>query len=223
VVGVIVALALVIAFFPWRILRAPLESHLSSVLDRPVTIGALAVEPGRVTRVQLDDVTIANAPWAKEQPMARADSAVMYFTLGALLRMRPDYVQLVKPDALLERNAQGDANWRFDDGEDRLSIEAVDIDAGKLRYRDPAARADVSVAISTQAIEGQAALLRFSGRGTLRGEALTLDGQGGGVNALRRTGEPYPLKVRARQVGDILGAIGDVKASLNKSTHVAEE
>ena len=33
----------------------------------------------------------------------------------------------------------------------------------------------------------------------------------------------YRLKVRARQVGDILGAIGDVKASLNKSTHVAEE
>jgi len=33
----------------------------------------------------------------------------------------------------------------------------------------------------------------------------------------------YRLKVHARQVGDILGAIGDVKASLNKSTRVAEE
>jgi ribosomal protein S18 acetylase RimI-like enzyme len=33
----------------------------------------------------------------------------------------------------------------------------------------------------------------------------------------------YRLKVHARQVGDLLGAIGDVKTSLNKSTHVAEE
>lgn len=33
----------------------------------------------------------------------------------------------------------------------------------------------------------------------------------------------YRLKVHARQVGDLLGAIGDVKTSLNKATHVAEE
>jgi hypothetical protein len=33
----------------------------------------------------------------------------------------------------------------------------------------------------------------------------------------------YRLKLHARQVGDLLDAIGDVKTSLNKSTHVAEE
>src|SRR5436190_2222462 len=61
-----------------------------------------------------------------------------------------------------------------------------------------------------RAVDGQASTLRFDGRGTLRGETVALNGQGGGLNALQRTGEPYPLEVHAKSGGTELDFDGTV-------------
>src|SRR6185503_4606726 len=55
--GVIVALVLVVVFFPWNLLRGPLATYASVRFDRPVAInGDLDVELGWTTRVQVDGV-----------------------------------------------------------------------------------------------------------------------------------------------------------------------
>src|SRR6478752_4776043 len=102
--SVVLMLAIAIAFFPWRILRGPLASYASHQLQREVTIGDLDVALGRITRVQLDEITIGNASWSVDQRMAHASRMVLFFNLGALLKLKPDYAQLVQPDVLLERN-----------------------------------------------------------------------------------------------------------------------
>ena len=209
VAALIALLVLAIAFFPWQWLRGPVAAHLSSSLNREVTLGSLSVDLGRVTRVRLGDVTIANAPWSTQQPMAHADGVVLFFGLPALFRLRPDYVHLEKPDVLLERNAKGDANWQFDDGDD-VALDVVNVDAGTLRFLDPTLRADIRATIATQAIEGKASTLRFEGRGTLRGETVALNGQGGGLSSLSHTGEPYPLEVHAKSGGTELDFEGTV-------------
>jgi uncharacterized protein involved in outer membrane biogenesis len=198
-VAVLAVLVVSAAFFPWRLLRAPLESYVANALEREVTIGALDVDFGRITRLQLENVTVANAAWSADQPMARAERVVLFFSLGSLLRGEPDYIQLAGPDVLLERNAAGDANWLFEGDAQRWPLlSAIDVDHGSVRYRDPSLKADVTVTLQTQAVEGEGSSLRFVGRGTLRGEAFALDGRSGGLIALRRTGDPYQMTLNAR-------------------------
>ena len=46
--GVIAALLLMLAFLPWNMLRGPVASYASHLMERPVTIGGdLSVDWGR--------------------------------------------------------------------------------------------------------------------------------------------------------------------------------
>ena len=197
---VVAALALSFALFPWHVLRGPLASYASHELQRDVTIGDLDVAFGRVTRVRLDDVSIGNAAWSVDQPMAHTASMLLFFSPWSLLKGEPDHIQLVRPEVLLEKNAEGAANWHLDDGGVARwpLITAIDVDHGTVRYRDPALRADVSVSLQTQAAEGEASSLRFNGRGKLRDEAFELEGRSRGLVALRRAGDPYQVVLNAR-------------------------
>ena len=71
-VVVLAVLVLSVALFPLHLLRGPLQSYAAHALQREVTIEALDVDFGRITRLQLDNVTIGNATWAVDQPMAHA-------------------------------------------------------------------------------------------------------------------------------------------------------
>jgi uncharacterized protein involved in outer membrane biogenesis len=67
--GVVAALLLIVLLFPWNLLRGPIASIVGSRLQRPVTIGHLAVRWGH-DGYQLDDLAIGNAAWSTTQPMA---------------------------------------------------------------------------------------------------------------------------------------------------------
>jgi uncharacterized protein involved in outer membrane biogenesis len=202
VIGAIVVavLGIGLAFFPWHVLRGPLASYASHRLQRDVAIGDLGVDLGRITRVQLDDLSIGNVQGSSEPRMAYASRMVLFFSVRGLLSGEPDYLQLTEPDVLLEKNAEGAANWRFDVDGPALwpEVTAIDVDRGVVRYRDPALRADLRVSLQTKAAEGEPSSLRFSGRGKLRGEPFELDGRSQGLVALRRGGDPYLLAVQAR-------------------------
>lgn len=195
--GVVAALALVIVLFPWDVLRGPLAAHLSHRLERPVRIaGPLTVHLGFPTRVQVDDLSIGNAAWSDLQPMANARSIVLTFRLRSLFRGTPDTVQLVAPDIVLEKNASGVPNWRFraDGPSEAPKFGTLTVDGGTLRYRDPALRGDLSVAVQSTVREpGSPPALRFDGRGTLRGDRFTIEGEGHGASELREVGDPYQL------------------------------
>ena len=196
---VVLTLTLAIVFFPWRILRGPLASYASHELQREVTIGDLDVDLGWITRVQLDEITIANASWSADQRMAHASGMALFFSLGALLKLSPDYVQLVQPDLLLEKSVEGAANWQFSDERPRFpDVTAISVDHGVVRYRDPALDADFSVNLDTEATEGRRSSLHLSGRGKLRGEPFEIEGRSQGLVALRRQAEPYQLTLQAR-------------------------
>ena len=139
-------------------------------------------------------------PWSVDPRMAQASRMVLFFSLGALFKGEPDYMQLVEPDVLLEKNAEGAANWHFDgDGTPcgRRSPRSTSI-AASFRYRDPALRADFRVSLQTQATEGEPSSLRFSGRGKLRGEAFEMEGRSQGLVALRRAGRSISARPATR-------------------------
>jgi uncharacterized protein involved in outer membrane biogenesis len=207
----VVLLTLAIAFFPWRILRGPLASYASHQLQREVTIGDLDVALGRITRVQLDEIAIGNASWSVDQRMAYASRMVLFFSFGALLKLEPDYVRLVQPDVLLEKRADGVANWQFGSEHPRFpEVTAIDVDHGIVRYRDPALDADFSVSLDTQAIESERSSLRLSGRGNLRGEPFEIEARSQGLVALRRQGDPYQLTLQARSGRTVVNFDGTI-------------
>ena len=194
--GAVVALALLVAFFPWNALRGPLASYVGHRLHRDVTInGDLNVHLGFPTRVDVNDVSIANAPWSDLQPMARAARIALTFDLPSLLHLTPDTVHLTEPRVVLEKNAAGEANWQFGGkGSGAPAFGDISIDKGTVRYRDPTLRGDISIGVQTVAGgQNQPDELRFDGQGTLRGDPFEITGRGHGLSALRRVNDPYQL------------------------------
>jgi len=196
--AVVVALAILVAFFPWNALRGPLASYLGHRLQRTVAIdGDLRVHPGLTTRIEIDGLSIGNAAWSDIQPMAHAQRMALTFGLRSLLHVTPDTVALSEPNVVLEKNPAGDANWHFGGGgAGAPGFGTITVDRGTVRYRDPALRADITIALqSTAPAPNVPSALRFDGDGTLRGDRFTITGQGHGFSELRRVDEPYQLNL----------------------------
>src|ERR1700693_6362703 len=83
--GVLVIAA--VLFFPWNLLRGPIASHFGHQLGRPVAIaGDLNFRLGWTPRIQVDGVSIGNAPWSKDPQMVhvqRMDLSVELLSLFA--------------------------------------------------------------------------------------------------------------------------------------------
>ena len=215
--AVVAVLALVVAFFPWNVLRGPLAAHYTSRLQRPVTIGGdLDVRLGLPIRVIVDDVSIANVAWSDVQPMAHARRLILDYSLPALLRLAPDRVDIVEPQAILERNAQGEVNWRFGRGQSQgvPKLRALAVERGRVRYRDETLPADVTLAVeSTRADANGESHLRFAGDGRLRHGPLELSGTAGGFSALRHVDDPYPLQLEIKSASTTIRFDGTVVPS----------
>lgn len=211
-------LILVVAFFPWNLLRGPVSSYLSHQLGRPVAIaGDLDVKLGWTPLIAVDDISIGNAPWSKDPQMAHVRRMTLRVKLLSLLAVPvvPE-VALTEPQLLLEKNTDGAANWLFGDGGSvpTVRLGTISVDRGLVRYRDPALRADVSVKLqSTAAAADAPRSLAFAGEGTLRGEPFHLDGQGSGLSSLRKVDDPYPLTLHARAGATDLRFAGNVVPS----------
>jgi len=195
--AIVAVLVLVVVFFPWNALRGPVASYFSHRLQREVTIaGDLRVHLGFPVRIDVDDVSIANASWSDLQPMAHAERMSLSFSLPSLLHVTPDVVQLVEPRLVLEKNAAGDANWHFGNrqGSAPLRFGELSVQNGSLRYRDPKLRGDITAAVeSTRPAPNAPQELHFDGQGTLRGDRFAISGRGHGFSALRRVDDPYEL------------------------------
>lgn len=201
--GVIVALVLILAFFPWNALRGPLADYAGRRIDRPVRIdGDLNVHLSFTPRIEVNDVTIGNVTWSDVQPMAHVAHADVQVTLFSLLtgHLNVPSIALREAAVILERNADGAANWAFGNsqGPSTTHVGGVYIERGELRYRDPTLRLDVTSSIDSASPPGDAnGGLRFSGKGTYRDEPFAIEGTGMGLNALREVDQPYRLNVHA--------------------------
>src|SRR5690348_17018163 len=201
--AIVVLLALVVVFFPWNAMRGPIASYFGHRLHRDVTIaGRLRVHLGLPVVVDVDDFSIGNAAWSDVQPMAHAAHMALTFSLPSLLHFTPDRIDLVEPHLVLEKNSDGKANWHF--AHDGLSggvpaFGDISVQNGALRYRDPALRGDITVAVqSASPAPNLPQELRFDGRGTLRGEPFTISGRGHGLSALRKVDDPYGVAFNLR-------------------------
>ncbi|MGY3437768.1 MULTISPECIES: AsmA family protein [unclassified Marinovum] len=145
VVGVAVGSLL---FLPSDRLARIASDQLSAQLGRRVTIaGDVSMTFYPVLGVSTGPVTIANADWAEETPMFQARAATIALeTLPLLQRdIRVKGLYAERPQILLQRQADGRANWQFgaaaatsggSTGVKRVSIEDLTIKGGSIRIDD---------------------------------------------------------------------------------------
>ncbi|WP_162248260.1 AsmA-like C-terminal region-containing protein, partial [Sphingomonas sp. Root1294] len=183
--GVLALLALLVAAFPWGLLREPAERALSKHFGRTVTIGTLR----RIDRfsfapvIEVRDLRVPQAAWAGRGDLARVDRLVVTVPLAGLLR-RGFHAHSVRIDGMsldLVRTADGRENWRAageaGSGGRPPSIDGLSIANGRISYRDARRRRTMAATI----VAGP--------------KGMTIEGRGDVLGA------PVSIGVRAAPVG----------------------
>lgn len=225
----LVAAALFVAFvFDADWLRGPLGRRAEAALGRGVAIdGPLNIRWGGITALHAEGIRIGNPPWASRPDMARFAAIDVEIRLLPLLAGRVELptVRLTAPDIALEKNAKGEANWRFGDNpraaaatqaavpQHRATFPIINylaVSDGNLSYLDPQEGIAIDSRIAT-ATGGDPTneRVRLSGRGSFKDMPAEIDLEAGSLLTLRDADKPYPVNARAR--------IGDTSASLDGS------
>ncbi|MEP6997263.1 MAG: AsmA family protein [Betaproteobacteria bacterium] len=193
---------IVLAFFEWNWLRAPLASYLSAKVGRPVRIeGNFRVDLSTRPLLTAEYPTVGNATWGSDPLMASAQRVSLRLNLRSLLIGPIAFyeVSLIRPRLLLEKGADGQENWEFGGAGALPRLGRLKIDDGLVHYRNPGAATDVSVNVSSS---GSAAVgatpVHFSGSGLLRNNKFTIEGDAETLLSLEQSDQPYRLDVKAR-------------------------
>lgn len=211
----VVAAVLFLAFvFDGNWLRDPLSRRAGDAVGRNVVIeGPLSIRWGRIVTVHAEQLRVGNPDWASRPDMARFDAIDMEVRLLPLLagRLELPALHLIRPNIALEKNAQGEANWKFGDNPSTAFpiIEYLSITDGYLGYLDPqegiAMDAQVSTATGGDPTDER---VQLSGRGSFKDMPAEIALEAGSLLMLRDTSQPpYPIRAQAR--------IGDTRASVD--------
>ncbi len=132
-----------------------------------------------VIGARVENVSVANAPWAESGPMLQAEAVDLGLDLAALIRgdLVVRHFEAQGPRIVVERSSDGRVNWLFDGAGDAagtpgggvsglsgLSLERVQVTDAALRVIDREAGTDVQL----EAIEMSLSMPRFDGPGDLQ-------------------------------------------------------
>ncbi|MBO9512944.1 MAG: AsmA family protein [Variovorax sp.] len=216
--GLLVALVLVVAFFPWDLLREPVNRYVTERTGRKFEITRrLDVRPGlRIATVELDGVEFANPGWAREPYLLRAERAefdISYWRLLAGQLVLPR-LQLSSPAIGLQIEDDGRRTWALGkDTADKGSVPTigrVQIDGGSLDFLAPHQQLDLRAEFTYDNGQGEMPL-RYAIKGRLHGQPLAAEGRTGDVLQLTAKGaSPFPIEIDLRAGTAHLRAHGTV-------------
>jgi AsmA family protein len=213
---VAVLLVLLVAFFPWDVLRGPLNRYVSDRTGRHFEITRhLDVKLGRTTRILADGIEFANPDWAHDPMLVKAERAEIHINLLPLIRRRIEMplIQLHKPQLGLQIEPDGRRSWSLgrDTGDPRNipEIGALVVDEGSMHFVASHRGADIRTEF---AISDKAELpLSFKSRGTWQKEPFTAQGRTGNVLYLSAPlQKPFPMEMQAVAGRTTLKANGSV-------------
>jgi AsmA family protein len=138
---VLALLALLVAFFPWDLLRGPLNRYVSDKTGRHFEITRhLDVKVGRTTRVLADGIEFANPDWARDPLLLKAQGAEIDVELLPLLKRRfvLPVVKLNQPQLGLQMEGDGRRSWSLGrdtkDPGNLPDIGALVVDQGTVHF-----------------------------------------------------------------------------------------
>jgi hypothetical protein len=206
--ALVTALVLLALFFPWDMLREPVNRYVSAQLGRRFEITRqLDVSLGRVTTVRLDGVEVTNPEWAKEPYLLKARAAEFDIKLWSLLfgQLNLPRVALSEPEIGLQIEPDGRRTWALSrNTSDTGAVPEIGtllVDKGTLKYKAVGQGADViaQFAVAAEGASPNTPLpLSYRASGRWKGEPFTADGRSGGVLQLGNNANGvFPLEVNA--------------------------
>lgn len=187
-------------------LRSIVESRAAKDTGRAVSIGSLAVDWGRRTRVMLRDVKFGNAAWGSTPHMVQLGSLMAEFDLWVLLRgsMRYERLAAEKLTIVLERGPGHVGNWKLTEGsaggdglipKNRTQVPTLMdfvLDEGVIIYRNAATGLELKVDATRFSLTaaGEEAPIHLIWRGGYNDIAATLEADGQSFSMLRRCDVP---------------------------------
>lgn len=219
--GVGLALLLLVAFFPWDLLREPVNRYVSEKTGRKFEITRrLDVGLGwRQATVRVDGIEFANPPWAREPYLLRAERAEFDIRFWQLLRGRIvlPRLALASPALGLQMEEDGRRTWAL--GKDSAdpgtvpTIGLVQVDGGSLDFLAGALQLDLRADFSFDSGRGEMPL-RYEIKGRYRAQPLTATGRTGNVLQLTAAGQqpPFPIEIDLRAGATRLQAQGTAAA-----------
>ncbi len=225
IVGLAVAAVVVISVFVgWNAVKEPLAEAVSAASGRAFAInGDLDVDLGRVTRVEMNDVTLANADWAKPENMVELGKLDVGIDLVRLLSgdIVITSLALDKPRVHLAKNKDGDANWQFGAAQpqpetpterrDFPIVRDVSIDDGVFAYDDAQSGNKIDLKLAQLQGGSDDEGVRVDARGAYQDRPLTLKASAGALDTLRNEGEAYPVDIDVATGGFAAKVKGTVK------------
>ena len=201
--AVFLLIILLLMLFEWNMLRGPVERRVSAATGRDFHIhGDLDVDLSLRPRVSLGRMTLANVPGAAQPQMATVDSLEFRFDLLKLFAgdVVLSDVRVGKPNLLLEKDPKGRGNWTFPSGNAEWpTIQQLSVDSGQLVYRNLPNKTDMKFAIASgDAAGSRLAPLNITGDGRYAGNQLQLEGRVESPLALKDSGKPYQIDLKAR-------------------------
>jgi AsmA family protein len=122
-------------------------------------------------------------------------------------------IKVLQPRLLLEKNQEGEGNWKLNTQTESEPAERtkfpkiglLTLKEGKLTYRDRVAGTDITMDVSTAMGAAKEQRVQLKGQGRFEGEKLMLQVQGGSLLTLWDKAKPYPI--------DFEASIGDARAT----------
>lgn len=218
------------------------ESKATELAGRQVTIGAFALDFGRISRLRVENLLIANPSWASDPSLASVDLLEVGIAVLPLLKgdLLISDVQATAPVVHLERSGRGSTNWSIADegksshsdqpteesgeGDPALNlprIESVTVNGGRLTYLDP--QHDIFLTLSILASRGESytdqGRLVAEGGGHVAGEPVTIGLSAGTDSAQPHSPEnPIQVGLKVNTVETNLAIEGTVDALLSSET-----
>jgi uncharacterized protein involved in outer membrane biogenesis len=204
ILGTVVAIAIIVVgaaiLFDWNWLRGAIESQMAERLARPVHIaGDLHVDLSLRPKITIEEVELANPPWASEASMARIKRIDAVVDLPKLLRgevLLPE-VKIAKPELSLETRPDGPPSWQFASAEESSRglpslprIGRLEVTDALIRYHDLGSGRNLTVELARIAGSTDAAV-KLEAAGKAQGKLLDLEIAGAPLDQLESSAEPY--------------------------------
>lgn len=208
-----------------------IAAAVEQATGRKLTIaGDLSLSFTLAPSLVVEDVALANAPWAETPQLAHIDRIEARLYLLPLLagRLSLDEIVVSGPDLMLAKNAEGVGNWEFRPGAPEpepetgppqpppaVTFNAIRLERGGITYSDAASgRVDrVRIGHLIASMEGADSPINLYGYTTLNGVALALNGRVGNLGRLSGR-SPYPVNLQLTGAGATVGVEGTIAEPL---------
>ena len=197
------------------------KAKLTDYIGQEVAIDSIDIDLGQIIRLRVENISVANPPWASTLNLASVD--MLEVGLDVLELLSGDLVltevRLDEPVLHLERSISGTANWAMaEDGtsssptlqvserqsEDNSElnlprIESFLIEEGRLTYVDPQHTTSIDLSFNSsnrQTLEDQYSIVSDGG-GIFLGQPITINLSAGPPPMLvEKDTNGYPLKLQ---------------------------